>query len=153
RLDLAKLRSMMPTGCEYWFLAQGALVAVLASFTVGIRCSGAITGERERQTWEAVLLTPLSAKQLVHGKLWGVMGACYWYLLAYAVPAVLLSAVGGIGSLGWTVLLLALMVPDMYCMGAVGLWCSARSKTSWRALLGTLAVRYLGGLLTYLVMS
>ena len=122
---------------------------LLAGVVIGIRCSGAITGERERQTWEAVLLTPLSAKQLVHGKLWGVMGACYWYLLAYAVPAVLLSALGGIGSLGWTVLWLAVTVLAMYFMGAAGLWCSARSKTSWRSLLGTMALGYVGGFVLY----
>ena len=95
---------MTPEGAEDYFVLQGLAVMLLGSFIVGIRCSGAITGERERQTWEAVLLTPMSAKQLVTGKLWGVMGACYWYLLAYGVPAVLLSALGGVGCLGWTVL-------------------------------------------------
>ena len=144
---------MAPVGAEDGFLLQGLVVMLLGSFVVGIRCSGAVTGERERQTWEAVLLTPLSAKQLVHGKLWGVMAACYWYLLAYAVPAVLLSALGGGGSLGWTVLWLAVTVLAMYFMGAAGLWCSVRSKTSWRSLLGTMALGYLGGLLLYLITS
>ena len=93
----------------------------------------------------------MSAKQLVAGKLWGVMGACYWYLLAYAVPAVLLSALGGVGCLGWTALWLAVTVLAMYYMGAVGIWCSARSKSSWRSLLGTMAMGYLFGLALYLL--
>ena len=152
-LDFGRLRAMAPVGAEDGFLLQGLVVMLLGSFVVGIRCSGAVTGERERQTWEAVLLTPLSAKQLVHGKLWGVMAACYWYLLAYAVPTVLLSALAGIGSLGWTVLWLAVTVLAMYFMGAAGLWCSVRSKTSWRSLLGTMALGYLGGLLLYLITS
>jgi ABC-type transport system involved in multi-copper enzyme maturation permease subunit len=151
RLDLSRLRSMTPEGAEDYFVLQGLAVMLLGSFIVGIRCSGAITGERERQTWEAVLLTPMSAKQLVRGKLWGVMGACYWYLLAYAVPAVLLSALGGVGCLGWTALWLAVTVLAMYYMGAVGIWCSARSKSSWRSLLGTMAMGYLFGLALYLL--
>ena len=40
---------------------------------VGIRCSGAISGERERLTWEALLLTPLETRYLVRGKLRGIM--------------------------------------------------------------------------------
>ncbi len=151
RLDLNRLRSMMPEGAESYFVLQGLAVMLLASFIVGIRCSGAITGERERQTWEAVLLTPMSAKHLVAGKLWGVMGACYWYLLSFAVPAVLLSALGGVGCLGWTALWLAVTVLAMYYMGSVGIWCSARSKTSWRSLLGTMAMGYLFGLALYLL--
>jgi ABC-type transport system involved in multi-copper enzyme maturation permease subunit len=151
RLDLNRLRSMTPEGAEGYFELQGLAVMLLASFVVGIRCSGAITGERERQTWEAVLLTPMSAKQLVAGKLWGVMGACYWYLLAYAVPAVLLSALGGVGCLGWTALWLAVTVLAMYYMGAVGVGCSARSKTSWKSLLGTMAMGYFFGLALYLL--
>jgi ABC-type Na+ efflux pump permease subunit len=118
---------------------------------VGIRTSGAITGERERQTWEALLLTPLSARQMVRGKLWGIMGASYWYLLAYAAPAVTLSAFGGLWALFWTVTWLLVTVLAMYFVGASGLWCSVRSKNSWRSLLGTLSLGYVGGALLYLM--
>jgi ABC-type transport system involved in multi-copper enzyme maturation permease subunit len=142
-LDVGALAAMRPVGAENAFELQGLLTMLTASFIVGVRCSGSITGERERQTWEAVLLTPLTAKQLVLAKLWGVMGACYWYLLAYAVPAILLSALAGWGTLFWTVLWLAVTVLAMYFMGAAGVWCSAQSKSSWRSLLGTMAVGYL----------
>jgi ABC-type transport system involved in multi-copper enzyme maturation permease subunit len=152
RLDLARLAVLMPDASQgFLFLSVGVLL--LASLVVGIRCSGSITGERERQTWEALLLTPLSAKQLVRSKLWGVMGASYWYLLAYAAPAVVLSALGGLLALGWTVLWLAVTVLAMYFVGAAGIWCSVRSKSSWGALLGTVGLGYLGGLAIFLVSS
>lgn len=141
---------MRPVGAENGFQVQGLVAMLAASFIVGVRCSGGITGERERQTWEAVLLTPLSAKQLVASKLWGVMSACYWYLLAYAAPAVLLSALGGWGALVWTAAWLAITVLAMYFLGAAGVWCSARSKTSWRSLLATMGVGYLVGTGLYL---
>ena len=37
-------------------------------------------------------MTPLSVKQLIRGKLWGIIGASYLYLLAYAVPALALCS-------------------------------------------------------------
>src|SRR5262249_29396603 len=50
------------------FLLQSIIAMLLGSLVVGIRCSGAVSGERERQTWEALLLTPLTARQLIRGK-------------------------------------------------------------------------------------
>jgi ABC-type transport system involved in multi-copper enzyme maturation permease subunit len=147
-----KVRAMLPEAAV-GFLVQSVAVMVLASLVVGIRCSGAVTGERERQTWEALLLTPLSAKQLIRGKMWGIMGASYWYLLAYGAPAVTLSVLGGPLALFWTVLWLAVTVLAMYFVGAAGLWCSVRAKTSWRALLGTLGLAYVGGAGIYLITS
>jgi ABC-type Na+ efflux pump permease subunit len=133
------------------FLVQSLAAMLLASLVVGVRCSGAVTSERERQTWEALLLTPLSAGEILDGKLWGVLGASLWYLAAYAAPAVVLSALGGVMALFWTVLWLAVTLLAMYYVGAAGLWCSVWSRSSWRSLLGTLAWGYLGGLVLYLL--
>ena len=148
RFQPGRLAVVMPSAGD-GFLVQGLVVMLLASLIVGIRCSGAVTGERERQTWEALLLTPLSAKQLIRGKLWGIMGASYVYLLAYAVPAVVLSVLGGVMALLWVLLWLAVTVLAMYYIGAAGLWASVRSRNSWRALLITMLAGYLGGLAIY----
>jgi ABC-type transport system involved in multi-copper enzyme maturation permease subunit len=149
RFQPGRLAALMPDA-GIGFLVQGLVVMLLASLIVGIRCSGAVTGERERQTWEALLLTPLSAKQLIRGKLWGIMGASYVYLLAYAAPAVVLSVLGGVMALLWTLLWLAVTLLAMYYIGAAGLWASVRSKNSWRALLVTMLAGYVGGLAIYL---
>jgi ABC-type transport system involved in multi-copper enzyme maturation permease subunit len=148
RFQPARLTALMP-GAGNGFLVQGLVVMLLASLVVGIRCSGSVTGERERRTWEALLLTPLSARQLIRGKLWGIMGASYLYLLAYAAPAVVLSVFGGVLALCWVLLWLAVTLLAMYYVGAAGLWCSVRAGNSWRALLGTMAAGYVGGLAIY----
>jgi ABC-type Na+ efflux pump permease subunit len=135
------------------FLVQAILAMLIASLVVGIRCSGTITTEREKQTWEALLLTPLSARSIIRGKLWGVMGASYWYLLAYGAPAVTLSVLGGPLALAFTVLWLAATVLAMYFIGAAGLWCSVRAANSWRSLLQTLVAGYVTGLAIYTVTS
>jgi ABC-type transport system involved in multi-copper enzyme maturation permease subunit len=150
--DLAKLEQTFP-GATEGFLAQGAVILLLASLVVGIRCSGAVTGERERQTWEALLLSPLTTRDLVYGKLWGVMGASYIYLFACGLPAVTLAIVAGRLAVFWAVLWLAVTVLAMYFIGAVGLWASVGSKSSWQALLWTLGCGYLGGAFVNLLFS
>jgi ABC-type transport system involved in multi-copper enzyme maturation permease subunit len=149
-LNPGKLAELMPEAST-GFLVMGIYTVFVFSLVIGIRCSGAVTGERERQTWEALLLTPISAKQLIRSKLWGILGASFWYLLAFAAPAVSLAALAGPLALFWTVLCLTVAVLAMYFIGATGLWCSTRARNSWRALLSTLGVGYVGGILLYLL--
>jgi ABC-type transport system involved in multi-copper enzyme maturation permease subunit len=178
RLDFEAVpRVLLPTSGG--FQAQGVVVMLLASLLVGIRCSGAVSGERERQTWEALLLTPLTSRQLIRGKLWGIMGASLIYVLAYAVPALLLALVGSAGELhamyaalrewfgaapatpgpspwvippvGWALIWLGVTLLAMYFIGAAGIWCSVRCKTSWKSLLWTVGIGYVGGFLVYIV--
>ncbi len=141
----AALVAVLPAGNAFYW--QGIVVMLLAVLVVGARCSGAVTGERERGTWEALLLTPLETRELVRGKYWGVLGAAVPYLIAYAVPAVLISALCGVGALVWTLICLGVTCLGVAFGGAAGLWCSARSRNSWRSLLGTLGFVYLSGML------
>ena len=152
QLNIRKLALLMPDASGR-FLTQAIVVMLLGSLVVGVRCAGAITQERERHTWEAILLTPISARQIALGKLWGIIRASYWYLLAYAAPAVSLSVLGGVMSLIYTLAWLAATVLAMYFIGAAGLWCSVRSSNSWKALLQTMGFGYLGGLAIFVVTS
>lgn len=186
---------------ELAFFLLGAIVLLLASFVVGVRCSGAISSEREKQTWEALLLTPLTTKQLIRIKLWGILGAAAPYVLAYTIPALLLATLVSppeswllTGSvIGVTVLLalifrrkldsfatfwvyfiislitmvaaLLLGAPSLFLamltsvvttmavfyMGAAGIWSSTRFESSWRSLLSTMGIGYVGGLILWLV--
>src|SRR5207244_2229684 len=128
--------SVPPGALTDYFVGQSLVALFLATLVVGVRCSGAITGERERQTWEALLMTPLPSPQLIRGKLRGIIGASYPYLLAYAVPALFFSIWGSLLQASpapflWTLLLLGVTWLAMAFVGAAGLWCSVRSKSSW----------------------
>jgi ABC-type transport system involved in multi-copper enzyme maturation permease subunit len=131
------------------FRNQAMVVMLLASFIVAIRCSGAISGEREKHTWEPLLLSPLETRELVRGKLWGIINAGRPYLLSYALPALAFAALGGPMALFWTLSWLATTWLAMYYVGAAGIWCSQRSKSSWRSLVGTLGLCYVGGFVIY----
>jgi ABC-type transport system involved in multi-copper enzyme maturation permease subunit len=148
QLNVRKVTTLMPAAAD-GFLLLGILAMLMASQVVGARCAGAISQERERRTWEAVLLTPLTARQIIRGKLWGILLASVWYLLAYAAPAVSLAAFAGPLALAYTLSWLAATLLAMYFMGAVGLWCSARASTSWRGLMQMEFIGYLGGLAVY----
>ncbi len=139
--------------CGQAFYTQGWVVMLLTGLIIGVRCSGAVTGEREKRTWEALLLTPLETTQLIRGKLWGIAGASVPYLTAYATPALLLSLVGGLNAFFWTLLWIGVIILAIFYVGAAGLWCSVRSKSSWRSLLSTLAFTYLGGFVLACVIS
>lgn len=135
------------------FDTQAITAMIIVSLIVGIRASGAVSGERERQTWEALLLTPLESKQLIRGKLRGIFGASLQCLAAYAIPSLIFAFLGGFQAFFWTVLWLAVTLLAMWYVGAAGIYCSVRSRSSWRALLGTLGLGYVGGFIAYLCTS
>ncbi len=152
RVDLKRLATLL-SGAELGFLVQSIVVLLLATFIVGVRASGAVTGEREKFTWESLLLTPLTESRLVVGKLRGILASSSWYLLAYAAPALSLAILGGVPAFLWTLLWLAVTLLAVYFIGSAGLWASVRSTTSWRSLLSTLGFGYLGGVLIFLICS
>ena len=143
-LRIAELPAFLPTVATA-FKAQSVVALLVAALLIGLRCSGAVTGERERQTWEALLLTPLPVRHLIRGKLWGIIGASYPYLLMYAVPAFVFALLAGWQATFWMILLLGVTWLAMAFVGAAGLWCSVRAKSSWRSLMGTVLIGYGGG--------
>ena len=85
--------------------ARRHVVLVVGSLVVGIRCSGTISGEREKQTWEALLLTPLETQSLIRNKLWGILGAAVPYVMAYTIPALFLATLVGPDQ-GWILMVI-----------------------------------------------
>lgn len=139
RLDLISfLRHVGTSDASVTFTFIGVTVMVLAGLLVGIRAAGAISGERERRTWDGLLMTPLDANQLVRGKLWGIIDGVRPYLFSYTVPAAILAAVNGpvslLAILFWWLAAWILM----YFTAAIALENSVRSSSSWRSLLFTL---------------
>lgn len=199
--DLTGLQGINPKFVNAAFFWLGVIVLVIASLIVGIRCSGTISGEREKQTWEALLLTPLETPSLIRNKLWGILGAAVPYVLAYTIPAVTmatmfgppqgwvlmaaltaiillfatvfrkrldslaafgvalvvaivalaLSVFFGGASLFLTLLTLLVTIMALFYMGGAGIWSSTRCSTSWRSLLATLGIGYVGGLILWVV--
>lgn len=134
---------------RYGFLVQGMSVALLASFLVAVRGSGAVTRERETQTIEQLLMTPLTAKEIVFGKWTGICVALLPYLVAYAVVALPMSSLAGIEAVYWTAICIVFAFVLCICICATALWCSASVRTTWRSLLETLLYGYVLGPLIF----
>jgi ABC-type transport system involved in multi-copper enzyme maturation permease subunit len=128
-------------------IVEGMNVAFVASLLVGVRSSGAICGERERQTWDTLLLTPLRTETIIREKHRGILQATHLYLVAYAMPMLGGALLHELGGMFLAAMLVALTWIGMHFMAAVGLLCSSRSQNSWRSLLATLAMGYGYGLM------
>ena len=127
----------------YWFLGRMILNPMASGndareyysiFLVGIELglivllapaltAGAITIEREKQTWNALLLSRLTPREIVWGKYWGSLTPVF-VTVALFFPLNVLAAWRGqipVGLFVGSHLLLALTI---FFYGAIGLFCS-----------------------------
>lgn len=93
-----------------------------------------ISGERERQTLDLLLVTPLSRRQIVVGKLVAALGSLL-LLIVLALPIQAVAVL--IGGVGLEELLLGqlMLVLTATTYGCVGLYWSARLRTTRAAML------------------
>jgi ABC-type transport system involved in multi-copper enzyme maturation permease subunit len=116
---------------------SAATVGVLIQLSIVLRAAVAISSERERRTWDALLTSPMEGREIVIGKLCGSFYALRWLILA--------------GLSAWTLALLcsAMTLKDYLfqllgivaigaCMSAIGVRTSLATATSTRSM--TLAV-------------
>jgi ABC-type transport system involved in multi-copper enzyme maturation permease subunit len=174
----------------------GIVLLVLLTVSVGVRASGTVVTERERQTWDGLLVTPISPRDLVLGKYRGIIvaarphvigaylalaasvailltpapevalivlpaAALLALMIAWRVPrtrpwpwvglALLTAGFAGPPALVFTAVGMGATWAAMEFLAAVGLWWSVRARSSWRSLLGTVVIGYLGGLMLFCV--
>jgi ABC-type transport system involved in multi-copper enzyme maturation permease subunit len=135
-------RFVVEKGDNGWLLAQGVAVICLFGVVVALRTAGVISGERERSTWELLLLTPIESDELVAGKVGAVESYCFPYFMAYALPTVYFAWQSGAVSLSVIGGSLLATVSFMHFMAATGILWSASSSSSLRSLMGILAAGY-----------
>jgi ABC-type transport system involved in multi-copper enzyme maturation permease subunit len=127
------------------FVIQGLLFVLATTLIVTVRAAGAVTGERERDTWDSLRLSPLEGREFLNGKLRGIFDSVLPYFAAYALPAALISLPGGPGALFATVASLLIVWPLMYYAACCGLTASALGRSTWRSLLSTLFMVFVTG--------
>jgi ABC-type transport system involved in multi-copper enzyme maturation permease subunit len=126
------------------FQLLGLVGALGAGLLMAVRCSGAVTTEREKQTWDALLLTPLEPRQILRSKLLGARDALWPYVLAFALPALPLSLFGGAAAFLWMLFWLWGSRRIMYWMGSCGIACSVEATSSWQSMLSAIFRGYRG---------
>jgi ABC-type transport system involved in multi-copper enzyme maturation permease subunit len=132
------------------FAGLGLVVVLLAGLAVNVRAAGTVSGEREKGTWDMLLLAGLGPRAMLRSKLLGIIEATYPYLIAYAAPAALLGALGGALPTLAVLGCLAITWPSMYLSGAMALERSSRYPSAWKSMLDSLPLTaILVGMLGY----
>ncbi len=136
------------------FPVLGCTECGLLSLMIPVITSGSISGEREKQTLDIMLTTPVSPMSIVTGKLWSAMMIVMMYMIA-SVPVMAIAFI--LGGLSW-INLFGLFIMLLYLgiyVGSVGIFCSSFVKKSIAAtiltivigvgiLVGTTLVYYIG---------
>ncbi len=105
------------------------LLLVLISFIAPAFTAGAIAGERERKTYDVLLVTPLRARQIV----WGKLGAVFSFLVLLILASLPIQSMallfGGVAPVEVLIAALGLLV-TIFVFGALGLYVSSLVRTT-----------------------
>ncbi len=120
-----------------WVRIVGAIVACLTLVGVAIHAAQSIRLERERDTFDGLLTTPLRSEEILYGKWLGAILSVRWLLPWLALTWGLGVLGGGLNPLAVPLLALTWCV---YAAAAasLGLWFSLVSRSSLRAVLYTI---------------
>lgn len=115
-----------------WVQGTTGVISTLLFFAVATRGAGAITGEKDKDTWISLLSVPMSSDRILLGKWWGcVLGP----RKAYTVMILIWSIGLAVGAVHPGTLIIAIPV-QMLLMSAfawIGLYCSMLCKTSMQS--------------------
>lgn len=120
-------------------LAQAALLLFIATIS-----ASSISTEKESDTWQLIVSTPLSGRQIVYGKIFGMLSrlmlpACL--VLLHTIIFTILGAISWIGSIVTLLTLAGFALPWI----PIGLFLSLRLNSTTTAVVVTLVLQ----LLTY----
>jgi hypothetical protein len=74
---------------------MGLIFLLAADILVTVRCATSVAEEKRRNTWDDLLLTARSFREITSGKMWGILQATIPYIVAYALPVFFLAWLGG----------------------------------------------------------
>lgn len=121
------------------FPILGCTECGLLSLMIPVITSSSISGEREKQTLDIMLTTPMSPYAIVKGKLWSAMMIVMMYMIA-SIPVMAIAFI--LGGLSWwniVGLFIMLIYLGIY-VGSVGIFCSSVVKKSVAATILTIVI-------------
>lgn len=121
------------------FPILGCMECGILSLVVPIFTSSSISGERERQTLDIMLTTPVKPLKIVMGKLESAVLVTMMYIIT-SIPLLSISFV--LGGMNWSALfgLIGMMFYLGIYVGSVGIYCSSVVKKSVAATILTVAI-------------
>jgi ABC-type transport system involved in multi-copper enzyme maturation permease subunit len=132
-INASALLSMIFTGARATFMGW------LLQWAIGLRAAVSIASERERGTWDALLMSPLEAREIVRAKLAGSLYALRW-MVAAMLLALTLSVVVGAMPVWEYVTWVAENATAALLMAAIGVRASLSLPTATKAMTWTIAL-------------
>ncbi len=136
KIDLQSDGGQRGQALFYWLF--GGQIALILAILPAL-ATGALAQERERQTLQPLILTPLSPLQIVWGKAGGVLSLVGLMLLATLPLTSLCFLLGGVDT-GMLVSAYATILGLAVFTTGFGLYCSARWQSATRALMSCYAL-------------
>ncbi|MCX7664659.1 MAG: ABC transporter permease [Gemmataceae bacterium] len=120
---------------------MGAIVATMLLLGILVRASGVISTEKDRQTLDVLLSTPLSSHQILWGKWWGCLLGMRWGFAWVFLIWLIGVAAGGSHPLGFLICCGALI-----CFAGVFAWLGIFCSVSFRSSLYSTLVALMSGI-------
>lgn len=148
------LGRLVSTGYVGRFLFQAMVLLLITAviFLVPSTAAVSIVSERERQTFQLLQVTQLSAFQLVLGKLLASI-SYLMILMVVALPMASIPLLFGGATFGDVVAALGMLVVTAVMLASVSVWVSARARGSRGAVAGALSITFLISFLTFASMG
>ena len=133
------LRGYDYSSLTWLFPILGCTECGILSLVVPIITSGSISGEREKQTLDIMLTTPMKPFSIALGKLGSAMMMVMMYMIT-SVPVIAIAFV--LGGMSWWALLglIGMMLYLGIYVGSVGIFCSSVVKKSIMATVLTIVI-------------
>jgi ABC-type transport system involved in multi-copper enzyme maturation permease subunit len=125
--------SIMLTGASATFMGW------VLQWAIGLRAAVSIASERERATWDALLMSPLEAVEIVRAKLFGSLYALRWMVVAMVFAQTLAMSVGAV-SFREYVTWIASNAATGFLMAAIGVRASLSLATATKAMTWTISM-------------
>jgi ABC-type transport system involved in multi-copper enzyme maturation permease subunit len=137
---------------QEWLKTVGTLVICLTVLVVAVRAAGSVSGERERQTLDSVLTTPLNRDSILDTKWWAALLSVRWTWLWLGLMWAVGLVTGGLSIYALPVLMYASVVYAMFAAN-VGIWFSTWCRSTLRATVATLLTMAAVGLGHWLMLG
>jgi len=112
-----------------WVRTVSGIIATLMFFAISMRAAGAISGERDKDSWISLMSTPLSADEILWGKWWGCVFGMRRIYLVFAIIWSIGLAVGGVRPEMFPLMILSLAI-YVSAFSWIGLFCSMTARTT-----------------------
>jgi ABC-type transport system involved in multi-copper enzyme maturation permease subunit len=129
---------------NYWGRIVGAMVGTLLLLGVAVRAAGSITGERDKQTFDSLLTSPLDSNHILFGKWVGSVLSMRRGWIWLGAIYLLMFVCGGVHILG-LILAVGAWLVFAGVVALLGLWASTICRSTMRASVLTLILTVLGG--------